>query len=206
MVFMDTLNYHFGVIKKQTLTIVLVLEMFLAPLSFAQRNANKQSLPIYFYDSVSINNPIIIDFFKNYLYQYKDATRYKGVPIIVCHINKNEDTLVLTLSGHGDYDFIFETFGLPNAYIKINNKVILIDFGIGKVVESSMDTNKILIKLGLNSLNRVEGAVYFFTAWQLRYIDKDNYIIKKGVMPPGSPPIFELPDSVIYIPPLPQSY
>ena len=199
---MDLFIYQTGVIKKQSLIVVFILlEVLFAAFSFAQTNTLERPLYVEFSDSVFIDNPVIKDFFKNYLYRYRDTTQYKDYPILVCQINKYNDTLFLTLTGYGDYDDII---GTPNAFFKINNKVVLLDFGFEGIIDSFSNRNNILDQLHLSPIKRYEGYVFHFPIWQLKYIDKDNYTIKRGIRPSGLPPPLNLPDSVIYSPPSPQ--
>lgn len=201
---MGMLNYQIGVIKKKIVIIVFIfIEVFLVSLSNAQTNTFKRPLYVAFSDSVFINNPVIIDFFKNYLYRYRDTTQYNHFPILVCQINKYNDTLILTLTGYGDYNDII---GTPTAFFKINNKVVLLDFGLEGIIDSCSNRINILDRLHLSPINRYEGYIFHFPTWQLKYISKDNYVINRRVRPPGLPPPLNLPDSVIYIPPSPQSY
>jgi hypothetical protein len=162
--------------------------------SSAQIRTNDTPILISFSDSIFIESPVIMNFFRQYLFRYRDTINYKYIPIILCQINSYSDTLFLTLSGYDDYHHIY---GSPNAYIKFENKVILMDFGIGRAIDSTKNTTNLLSKLNIGfNHQHVNGEVYFFPAWQLKIFNKCNYIIKKGIRPPGSPPLPELSDTI----------
>ena len=152
------------------------------------QNVNLQNM-INFSDSTVIENPVVINFFKGYLDHFKET------PIVVCHISNYNDSLSLTLAGYSDLKSIY---GIPIGFIKVEDRFILMDFGIKQLITKGV-SNDIISKLNLSPTlqgiteNRL--ITYTFASWQLILYKDGCYTIHEGVMPPGSPPSMKSSDT-----------
>lgn len=170
---------------KTLLTVIIVLSQIISlaqSKEVVKQNINMPYL-VNFSDSIVIENPVVIDFFKEYL------NRFEETPIVVCHFNNYNDSLSLTLAGYSDSKSIF---GMPIGYMKIGERYILMDFGIKQLINQKV-CNGIISKLKLTPTSQEiteKGKLicYFFPSWQLTLYKDGRYAIHKGVMPPNSPP------------------
>lgn len=185
---------------KALLTILIVLSQII---SLAQsKEVGTQNIGLHylinFSDSTAIENPVVINFFKEYL------NRFKETPIVVCHIRSYNDSLSLTLAGYSSSKSIF---GIPVGFMKIEDRFVLMDFGINQLI-SKRTCNDLISKLKLTpTAQKIDESgklvCYFFPSWQLTLYKDGRYAIHKGVMPPNSPPSLKSSDTakVFYRPP-----
>jgi|WetSurMetagenome_2_1015567.scaffolds.fasta_scaffold62181_2 hypothetical protein len=144
---------------------------------------SKDNLLLHLVEDVSVNNHIVIDFINQYLEKYKDT------PVVVCHVDSEIDTLILTLSGYYSYATVYNT---PIGYLKLNERIVLFDLGVSLMIDRETSYKVLLEKIHENpsKIKMTEEdklTTPFYPSWQIKIWNDDNYYVKKGVKPPGSP-------------------